>query len=911
VRRWNLVVAQVRSLVVRRRRQRELDEELRLHLEQEVAQHVARGLPPAEARRSALLAFGGLEKIKDECRDAWGLHLVDHLARDTRYATRRLSRDWRFSLLAVLILGLGIGVNTAMFSVANTIYFRQLPFSDAHQLVNIYQNDADSGQPLATSYPAYEDMAAYTSLFARLTAVSFPEPVRFYRDEIVRPGLAEYATSGYLAVLGLETSRGRWFSGAEDRLGAEGVAVLSHQAWTTKFGAAPSVIGETIRIDGVPVTVIGVGPEGHTSAFHAGVVTDFWLSIPSLLTVANRPDQLEREHSGDGFVVKARLQEGVSLPQAQAAMTALGARLADEFPDEDPGRGISVLRSDEVRMHPQLDGVLNYGASLLMTLVGLFLAIACTNLATWLLVRGLSRAKEISVRLALGATRGQLVRHLLVESSLLAVAGGAVGCLFSVWAFRVLATRLTALWGMSFNVGVGLDYRVLSFTLLLSVVTGVAFGLAPALRATRATLAPELRDETNASPASRSGFTLKNVLVVSQVTLSCVLLVWGGQALQRLAAAQTADLGFSVDRLAFIETDAAFAGYAPDEAAVLYETWRDRIAALPGVESATRAAGPPLQWQTSAELDIDGYEPADEEMTRVGSIWAGPRYFETLQIPVLHGRTFNDFDRPETPAVSVINERMARRYFGTPNAVGRRFRVGRASGATVDEPPGVGFEVIGVVADTLMSPDADAQLWPMFYRSFDQAGAPTPTVVVRTTLDPASLLPPMRQALGDLGVGLPVISARTMSQHVAESLGQARALGSVLGGLGALGLGLAGLGLYAIVAFAVSRRAREIGIRMALGARRTQVIWTVSRNVAALLAVGLTLGLGLSWLSVRASAAMSSSLSQGSVNLNEPIADGMTYVLVTVLMVAVGVVATLFPARRAAQADPLEALREL
>lgn len=905
VRLWNLVLTQVRSLVFRGRRQRELDEELRLHLEQEIAQEISRGLSPEEARRSALRAFGGVDQIKEECRDAWGLRLADELARDTRYAARRLARDWRFSLLAVLILALGIGANTAMFSVVNATFVRPLPFRDAHQLVNIYQNDRDSGQPWATSYPAYEDIAAYSDLYAGTTAVSFPVPMRFSQDGTVRSGVVEYALSNYLAVLGLAPSRGRWFTAEEDRLGAAPVAVVTHRAWTNRFGADPSVVGGTIRVNGVPVTVIGVGPDVHNSGLHAGILTDFWLSVPAIVTVADRPDQLERDDVEAAFLVQARLREGVSLVEAQAAMTALGLRLADDFPEEDAGRGISVLHAADVRIHPQLDLPLNYGASVLMILVGLLLAIACTNLATWLLVRGLSRAKEVSVRLALGATRGQLVRQLLVESTVLAACGGAAGCLLAVWSIRLLALP-----DVPFDVSIGLDYRVLGFTVLLSLLTGVLFGLAPALKATGVTVAPALRADGDTIPSGRGLFTLKHALVVSQVALSCVLLVWGGMFLQRLVQGQTADLGFPVDRVAFIETDASFAGYAPEQAAVVYEALRDRIAALPGVASATRAAVPPPTWSFARELIIDGYQAGEGEVLQVVGIWAGPRYFDTLQIPLLYGRPFSDLDRPDTPAVAIINETMARRYFGRSNAVGQRFRLVAEAGRSEDSQDRAGFEVIGVVADTRTS--VSPQLRPLFYRSFDQTAVATPTVVVRTTMDPASLLQPMQQTLRDLGAELPVIRARTMPQHLADSLLGDRALAAVVGGLGALGLGLASLGLYAVVAFAVSRRAREIGIRMALGAPRAHVMWTVSRNVAALVAVGVTVGLALSWSMVRWSAAMSTAASQGGgVRVRVQTLDLTTLLAVAALMGAVGLMATFFPAQRAAKADPLVALRHL
>ena len=382
-----------------------------------------------------------------------------------------------------------------------------------------------------------------------------------------------------------------------------------------------------------------------------------------------------------------------------------------------------------------------------------------------------------------------------------------MGCLLAVWTIR-----LGALVDLPFDAVVGLDYRVLSFTLALSLVTGVAFGLAPALKATRITLTPALRGEGDSPSSSRRGFTLKNALVVSQVALSCVLLVGAGVFLQRLATMETADVGFRVEGLAFVETDAGLAGYAPDEAAVLYETWRKRIAALPGVESATLAAGPPTGGLdgpfSTTELDIDRYTAAADEFVWGQWTWAGPRYFETLGLSPLYGRTFTLFDRPETPGVTVINERLARLYFGTPNAVGRRFRV--VDRAADDAAPGVELEVIGVVSDS--------RAWvlreplPTFYRSSSQAAALTPTVMARTTLDLVSLLPLMRDTLcGTWAVGCRSSGRGRCPQHVASALGQSRAVGAFLGALGVLGLGLASLGLYAVMAFGVSRRAGRSG----------------------------------------------------------------------------------------------------
>ena len=405
---------------------------------------------------------------------------ADALLRDTRHAVRRLVRDWRFTAAAVLILGLGIGANTAIFSLINATLFRRQSFADPDRLVDIYQNASNPGGIDGNSYPAYLDMAAYTDVFASTTAAFVPRGVNYLDEGALRPAVAEHTTATYLSVLGLRPSLGRWFNAAEDTPGAAVVAVVGHQAWTRKFRADPSVIGRTIRIEGVPVTIVGVGPAGHRGTINIGIVTDFWLPISSLPALGAPPRTLERRPEEAAFFVKARLRDGVTVAQAQAAMRILGTRLASEYPKEDPGKGIAVFASSDVRIHPQMDGLLRAVASLLLVVVGLVLAIACSNLATLLLVRGTARAKEVSVRLALGATRGQLVRHLLTESLLLSLAGCITGCILAWWAIRSLGAL-----DLPVVVDLSLDYRVLIFAVAISLVTGVAFGLAPALKATR------------------------------------------------------------------------------------------------------------------------------------------------------------------------------------------------------------------------------------------------------------------------------------------------------------------------------------------------------------------------------------------------------------------------------------------
>jgi predicted permease len=822
---------------------------------------------------------------------------MDVLVQDTRYAVRRLARDWRFASAAVVILGLGIGANTAIFSLVNATLLRQVSFDRPDRLVEIYQSGSNIGGIDANSYPAYLDIAAYTDVFASTTAAFVPRGVNYMDEGALRPAVAEHTTATYLSVLGLRPSLGRWFDAAEDTPGAAVVAVIGHEAWTRKFRADPSVIGRTVRIDGVPVTIVGVGPKGHRSTINVGIVTDFWLPISSLRTFGVPPRTLERRPEEAAFFVKARLRDGVTVAQAQAAMRILGARLATEYPKDDPGKGIAVFASNDVRVHPQMDGLLTAVASLLLVIVGLVLAIACSNLATMLLVRGTARAKEVSVRLALGATRAQLVRHLLTESVLLSAAGGVAGCILAWWGIRALSAL-----DLPVVVDLSLDYRVLTFAAAISLVTGVTFGLAPALKATRIDLVPTLRGEGEPRSSEHRWLTLKNALVVLQVAISVVLLGGTSVFLQMLSASERQRVGFAVDGVAMLETDVRYAAYSPADAQNAFEAIRRRVAAIPGVQSAALTRGLPMQ-TVGVPVVVEGATAS----RAAGAIWAGPNYFDTLRVPVLFGRALDEQDRRDKPRVAVISETMARQYFGTgdaSSAVGRRFRLERETDANA------WIEVVGVARDTGTADLQGDLIDPtpqLFYRPFTQWDQPPTTVVARTSLDAATLVAAMQRELRAVDSALPVIAAKTMAGYLDESLVAPKAVAAFLGVLAALGLFLAGIGLYAVVAFAVSQRSREIGIRMALGARSRQVVWTVSREVAILVGVGTGAGLGLSLLAILAIRLVT--VPTPGISLYRPTADPVALLSIAAFMAMVGLAAACVPARRAATADPLTALR--
>ena len=549
------------------------------------------------------------------------------------------------------------------------------------------------------------------------------------------------------------------------------MAVIGHRAWTTRFGADPGVVGRTVYVQGLPTTIVGVGPEGYRSTFDIGLVTDFWLPIASGLG----PLTSVRRAAEAPFFVKARLREGVTVAQAQAAMDVLGRRLAAEYPDEDPGTGISVYATDDVRIHPQVDTVLFALASLLLAVVGLVLAIACSNLTTLLLVRAAARAKEVSIRLAIGATRWLVVRHLLAESLLLSLAGGVAGCTLAWWLIRSLRAV-----ELPITVDFSLDARVLAFAVVLSVITGVLFGLAPALHATRLDLLSIIREDGQTGASGRRWFTLRNGLVVFQVTASVVMLTATGAFMQMGAAARDQRLGYGVEGVAWLETDARYSGYTAERATAVYDELRRRVAALPGVQAVTLTQDPPMTNNTVAVV-IEG-DGSGERVLKAGSRQAAPGFFDVMRIPILVGRAIDARDRPGSPRVAVITESMARTYFGGLNAVGRRFRMTKRM-SSPDDPQREWIEVVGVAPDTggdVADPELQA-----FYYSVEQATLPLgrggSAIIARTSGDASALVRDLQRELLAIDPSLPVFTARTMKQRVEEAQAGAVRRGVVAG----------------------------------------------------------------------------------------------------------------------------------
>jgi predicted permease len=805
---------------------------------------------------------------------------------DTRYAARRLARSPFFTTLATLILAVGIGANTAAFSVVDAMLFRPPPFERPDEIVFIYQ-DSDEGEPSSSAYPAYRDIAGRTDLFAGVAATS-PEVLTWETDAGPRQASVEFATSSFFPLLGVRPSRGSWFSREHDFVGAGTFAVVSHRTWRSELGGAADLIGSVIRLNGQPVTVIGVGPSNYNGA-GGSLVTDFWLSISTTPVAGDfRVQNLDRRED-HWYDVVARLAPGVSVEQARAGMDALALQMGEANPELDRGRGLTVFARGEVRLHPEVDGILFPVGVGLMVVVGLVLLLACSNLANLLLVRGVSRSHEMAVRQALGARRGRLVRLYLLEALLLSLLGGGAGVLLASWVIGLLP-RLPIPTPASMTIDVGIDGRVLTFSAALALATALFFGLLPAARATEGDVAGPLRDDQRSSSSGRGAF-IRRGLVGVQVAVSLVLLVGAGLFARSLSNARAVDVGFDAERLALLGVDPSQGGLPPEVGPQLMEDLVARIGARPGVSGVTFTTRLPVQRGGTTTTVVEGYTPpTGTDAVELSFAYVTPSYFETLGIPLLQGRTFGLDDRPETQRVIVVNETAARRFWNG-DALGKRVRPQGNANAW--------REVIGVVRDVKVG-ELNESATPMMYFSTTQVSIGCCYVLARSEGDPEALLPTLRSALREAAPQLSPTRLGTVEAHLSASLAAPRAAAALMGGFSVLALVLATLGVYAVVSFAVARRSAEIGIRLALGAARSRLIGMVVAESLVTVGAGVAIGLIVALL---AAPALDDILFQ--VGARDPLA----FATGALLLVLVGALASWVPAFRAARTSPVEVLR--
>src|SRR5262245_31430954 len=808
------------------------------------------------------------------------------LWQDLRYGTRTLLMKPGFTLIAIITLGLGIGSNTAIFSLVNTVTLRPLPGAETERIVEVTPLGKDAGGIGAFSYPAYKDFRDKNDVFDGLV-VYLPAPMNLSQNGVNERVWGYLASGNYFDTLGVRAFKGRMFTQEDDRVpGAHPVAVVSYGCWRRRFGGDPNIVGKTIKLNGHDFTIVGVTPKGFIGTVLV-FEPDFYTPMMMAKQIAPGGSNWFENRGNSGLLAFGRLKRGVTATQARESLNLL----APQFAREDQGlEGTTFSVTPPGLAFPMIrHGALGF-AGVLMATVALVLLIACVNLANLSLARATQRRKEIAIRLSLGAGRLRIVRQLLTESVTLSLAGGVVGWLIALWMIDLVAVFKPP---VDFNLLINLkpDWRVMFFTMVVSFVTGAFFGLAPALQASRVDLIPALKDEAGLGGYRRS--RCRSGLVVAQVALSLMLLIAAGLIVRSLQRVQMIGPGFEVENRITMSIDLSLQGYDEARGREFYKQLITRVESLPGVRAASYVGALPLNLDFNGGSIYAEGQPftraSDLPTVPTGEVW--PRYFETMGIPLLEGRDFTTRDDKEESRFVIVNETFARRFWPGQNPIGKHLSRGG--------PDGQRFEIVGVVKN--------GKYWtlgedprPFVYFPLTREYGSDLTLVVNTSVEPQSMINTIRREVERLDANLPLYDVKTMSDHLRLSLFPLRAGAWVAGGFALLALLLAGLGVYGVMAYAVSQRTREFGVRMALGARGADVMRLVVRQGMWLALVGLAIGLAGALVLTRL---------MSSVLYGVSATDVVTFTGVTLLLGSVVLIACYLPARRAAKVDPMIALR--
>jgi predicted permease len=825
--------------------------------------------------------------------------------RDIRYALRTLAKAPGFTAVIICTLALGIGANTAIFSLLDQVLLRRLPVKDPEQLIQLDGPGAFRGRSMnerTFSYPMYRDFRDRNEVFSGVLARMQAAATITWKGRAERV-TGELVSGNFFDVLGTRPHLGRLFTQADDTTpGAHPLAVLGHGYWTRRFGSDPTVLNEPVTINGHPMTIVGVAAPGFAGV-DIGGASDVY--VPLMMKAQMTPTWNDLDNRKSRWVnIFARLKPGVTMEQADAGMQVLYKQILEqdikEYTDATERFRTRFLEKKLVLMPGQkgestIRQQFSDSLIVLMAMVGLLLVIACANVANLLLARATSRYKEVAIRLALGAGRARIVRQHLAESLVLALAGGALGLIVASWTGALLIGSLPGASDGSVTLSSDPDLRVMFFTLALSIGTALLFGIAPAIQATRSGVAGTLKDEAGGVVGGTGHARVRKGLVVAQVALSVMLLAGAALFARSLYNLRSLDPGFNVDQLLSFSLDPSLSGYDRTRVRALFRSAQERLAALPGVRSVSMSSIAPLSgngWQ--ATMRVDGYTAKTDENMNISINSVGPGFFATLGIPLIAGREFTDRDVEGAPQVAVINEAMARYYWGNErNAIGKRVGYGR-------DREGFPLEVVGVVKDS-KDTSLRAEIPRFVYSSYQQEPDLTDmTFFVRTQADATGATAAVRDAIRGLDPALPIYGVKTMEAQASESLFVERMVAGLSAAFGALATLLAAIGLYGVMSYAVARRTREIGIRMALGAERRTVLWLVLREVAVLSAVGIAGGLAISIYATRFVKAQLFGLSP---------TDPATLAIATLTIAVVAFLAGYVPARRATTVDPMLALR--
>lgn len=874
-----------RSLLLRSRVEAELNEEFQFHLQQQIQQNIAAGLTPSEAQRAARQALGGVERQKELCRDTRGTLLIENLLRDIWYALRVLSHSLGFSLVVIITLALGIGANTAIFSLVDATMLRPLSYPNADRIVALSEADS-KGEDLMVSWPDFVDWRNGTKSFSAITALG---GINF---NLTGSGQAERlhglrVSASFLSVLGVHPLLGRDFLDVDDKQGAIPVAMLSNDLWKRRFGSDPNIIGRNINLDGRTYAVIGI----LAPAFRFLYARDVY--IPIGLDADQQPSRGVRSVAR----VLGRLRSNVSIGTAGSELKTVAHRLEQAYPEYDSGVVATIRPFAELVAAPARRGLLTLSIG-----VGFLLLIACANVASLLLSRANNREREIAIRIAVGAGRRRLISQLLTESGLLAFAGASTGCALAAAVLPLLALLVPMDQGeMEQYVRPTLNPGVLSFTVCLTVFTTILFGLVPALRMSL-TEARGLGSGTRATSTGFQMLSFRNLLVTAQIALAMVLLVGAGLLIQSLLRLRSTDLGFGTDHLLTTRLKLPSSSY-PDTArrSVFFTHLIDRLDAIPGVVKASGATCPPFAgkncWPSIFVME-ERSTSRPEDMLHAYFNAVEPGYLKTMQIPLIRGRDLNEHDdlhrqAVALEAVALVNASFARKFFPNGDSVGRRIFEGFGANKNV-------YRIVGVVGDARRdSPDIPPV--PEVFLSVPQIGPDALELVIRTALpNPLLLAPEITRAARQLDPDVPLYDFRSMEWYFEYQTANRRFPTLLLSGFAGLAMTLASVGLYGLMSYVVAQRTKELGIRIALGAQKSEVIGMVIKQGLRFVVAGLLAGLAGAWATTRFLAALLFAIRPN---------DGLTFVGISCLLAAVAALACWLPASRAAAVDPVVTLR--
>jgi predicted permease len=810
---------------------------------------------------------------------------------DLRYAVRVLVKSPVFTAVAALSLALGIGANSAIFSLVNVLLLKPIPVEEAGRVASVHMTDQRNPGNLPLSHLNYKDLRDQNQVFTAMAAFTFAQLTWATRTESEQVP-AQVVSGNYFSLLGAQPALGRGFLPEEDER-PTAVAVVSHGFWERSLGSDRSIVGRTLTLNRTPFTVVGVAPKGFTGTVLGGGPS-VWVPM-SMHDVAQPNFDWYEQRRGLFLFAFGRLKPGVTMQQAEANVRTVFAQLEQAFPNDNKGRSAAA--------RPMLDARLNFGGQggvpvvqismILMTVVGIVLLIACANIANLLLARANRRRKEIAIRLALGANRRRLVRQLLAESVLLAFLGGTLGLLLAYWLIDALAATTLPL-PLPVDDNLALDGRVVVFTMLLALSTGLLFGLAPAVQASKPDVVPVLKNEIVPSGSRhgwRSVVSLRQALVVSQVALSLISLIAAGLFLRSLRDSQQIDPGFERRGVLVMTFNLGREGYTPERGQVFYDQIAQRVSGLPGVRHAAVAQNLPFAGGFSRSVFPEGMDTTTRDRILVQVNTVSPGYFDTLDIPIVRGRDFTTTDAPGTPLVVVVNQTMAERFWPGEDAVGKRFKFFGDDAFTT---------IVGVARNAKYNGVIEEPI-PFIYQPLRQNYSPAASLHVRADGNAAALAPAVRREAQQLDPTLSVFNVRTLEDQVALALGPLRTNVILLTAFGTLALLLASIGLYGVASYAVTQRTREIGVRMALGASSSSVLRLVLGSGLLLVGLGLAIGLAVALVITRAVPA--------DLLPNVSPTDPWTFGGTSLLLALVALVAIYFPARRATRIDPLIALR--